>query len=199
MPDRLTLAPLRVLRGERVILRGRQNRTSMTGCATLSALVKEKVRLVVAGLGRPRLSRPRASGRRPWASRARQRRWAAGHEGHCGDGAGLRAGADKHCAPAPSACSRPGLRGQGLGREITPLVLAWAFGVLGVHRVELQVLAGNSGCHRLLPGPRLPPGGHPPPGRALPRRLEGRHPDGPCWSPNAHPQPGTPSQWPGSR
>ena len=36
------------------------------------------------------------------------------------------------------------LRGQGLGREITRLVLAWAFDVLGVHRVELQVLASNS-------------------------------------------------------
>jgi RimJ/RimL family protein N-acetyltransferase len=37
----------------------------------------------------------------------------------------------------------PGLRGQGLGREITRLVLAWAFGELGVHRVELEVLAFN--------------------------------------------------------
>lgn len=37
-----------------------------------------------------------------------------------------------------------GLRGRGLGREITRLVLSWAFGVLGAHRVELEVLAGNS-------------------------------------------------------
>ena len=37
-----------------------------------------------------------------------------------------------------------GLRGRGLGREITRLVLSWAFGVLGAHRIELQVLAGNS-------------------------------------------------------
>src|SRR5215813_12031548 len=38
-----------------------------------------------------------------------------------------------------------------LGREITRLVLAWAFGVLGAHRVELEVLASNSraiGCYR---------------------------------------------------
>ncbi|HEX3513887.1 MAG TPA: GNAT family protein [Trebonia sp.] len=36
------------------------------------------------------------------------------------------------------------MRGRGLGREITRLVLAWAFDVLGVHRVELQALASNS-------------------------------------------------------
>ena len=36
------------------------------------------------------------------------------------------------------------LRGRGLGREVTRLVLAWAFDVLGVHRVELQALASNS-------------------------------------------------------
>ncbi len=35
------------------------------------------------------------------------------------------------------------LRGNGLGREITRLVLDWAFGPLGAHRVELEVLASN--------------------------------------------------------
>jgi ribosomal-protein-alanine N-acetyltransferase len=35
-------------------------------------------------------------------------------------------------------------RGQRLGWEITRLVLSWAFGVLGLHRVELEVLASNS-------------------------------------------------------
>ena len=34
--------------------------------------------------------------------------------------------------------------GRGLGREVTRLVLAWAFDALGVHRVELEVLASNS-------------------------------------------------------
>jgi [ribosomal protein S5]-alanine N-acetyltransferase len=37
------------------------------------------------------------------------------------------------------------------GQETTRLVLAWAFTVLGVHRVELEVLASNSraiGCYR---------------------------------------------------
>ena len=38
---------------------------------------------------------------------------------------------------------RPGLRGRGLGREVTRLVLSWAFEVLGAHRVQLEVLAGN--------------------------------------------------------
>jgi RimJ/RimL family protein N-acetyltransferase len=37
-----------------------------------------------------------------------------------------------------------GLRGHGLGREIARLVLAWAFSVLGAHRIELEVLASNS-------------------------------------------------------
>jgi RimJ/RimL family protein N-acetyltransferase len=35
------------------------------------------------------------------------------------------------------------LRGQGLGRETTRLVLDWAFGPLGAHRVELEVLVTN--------------------------------------------------------
>src|SRR5215470_15581169 len=53
--------------------------------------------------------------------------------------------------PTPSACSCPASAARGLGREFTRLVLAWAFGVLGVHRVELEVLASNSraiGCYR---------------------------------------------------
>ena len=36
------------------------------------------------------------------------------------------------------------LRGQGLGREVTRLVLAWDFGQLGLHRIELEVLAFNT-------------------------------------------------------
>ena len=36
------------------------------------------------------------------------------------------------------------LRGQGLGREITRLVVAWGFGELGLHRIELEVLAFNT-------------------------------------------------------
>ena len=36
------------------------------------------------------------------------------------------------------------LRGRGLGREVTRLVLSWGFDVLGLHRIQLEVLAGNS-------------------------------------------------------
>lgn len=35
------------------------------------------------------------------------------------------------------------LRGHGLGQEIIRLVRAWAFDVLRVHRVQLEVLATN--------------------------------------------------------
>ena len=36
------------------------------------------------------------------------------------------------------------LRGRRLGREVTRLAVAWAFEVMGVHRVEMEVLASNS-------------------------------------------------------
>jgi RimJ/RimL family protein N-acetyltransferase len=42
------------------------------------------------------------------------------------------------------------LRGRGLGREATRLVLVWGFDVLGLHRIQLEVLATNSPairCH----------------------------------------------------
>ena len=50
---------------------------------------------------------------------------------------------DQHSASYSVGVFVADLRGRGLGREVTRLVLAWAFEVLGVHRVELQVLAGN--------------------------------------------------------
>lgn len=37
----------------------------------------------------------------------------------------------------------PGMLGQGLGREVTRCVLAYAFCQLGLHRVDLRVLAFN--------------------------------------------------------
>jgi [ribosomal protein S5]-alanine N-acetyltransferase len=46
---------------------------------------------------------------------------------------------DLHGGIVRGRAARPGL-----GREITRLVLSWAFGELGAHRVELQVLASNS-------------------------------------------------------
>jgi RimJ/RimL family protein N-acetyltransferase len=72
-------------------------------------------------------------------------------KGHCIGSAGLRVDADQHCPIDTLGVFAPGLRGQGLGREITRLVLTRASGVLGAHRVELEVLAGNSraiGCYR---------------------------------------------------
>jgi RimJ/RimL family protein N-acetyltransferase len=90
----------------------------------------------------------------------------------------LRVGADQHCATDTVGVFVPGLRGQGLGREITRLVLAWAFGVLGAHRVELEELASNSraiGCYRACGFRQEGSAARPGP---TPRRLEGLHPDG---------------------
>jgi ribosomal-protein-alanine N-acetyltransferase len=70
--------------------------------------------------------------------------WAIEHEGHCVGTATLWALAYSHCATYSVGLFVAALRGRGLGREVTRLVLAWAFDVLGVHRVELEVLAGNS-------------------------------------------------------
>lgn len=43
---------------------------------------------------------------------------------------------------------RADLRGRGLGEEVTRLVLRHAFGALGLHRVELRVLARNQAAVR---------------------------------------------------
>jgi RimJ/RimL family protein N-acetyltransferase len=51
---------------------------------------------------------------------------------------------DQHCATYTVGLFVADLRGRGLGREITRLVLSWGFDVLGLHRIELEVLAGNS-------------------------------------------------------
>ena len=53
-------------------------------------------------------------------------------------------GAAQHCATYSVGLFVAALRGQGLGREITGLVLSWSFGVLGLHRIQLAVLATNS-------------------------------------------------------
>ncbi len=50
----------------------------------------------------------------------------------------------QHCATYTVGLFVAALRGRGLGREVTRLALAWAFDVLGVHRVQLEVLASNS-------------------------------------------------------
>jgi RimJ/RimL family protein N-acetyltransferase len=50
----------------------------------------------------------------------------------------------QHCATYTVGLFVAALRGRGLGREVTRLVLVWAFGVLGAHRVQLEVLASNT-------------------------------------------------------
>ena len=69
--------------------------------------------------------------------------WAVEYDRHCVGHAGLRVDADQHGATYTVGLFVAELRGRGLGREVTRLVLSWAFGELGVHRVELEVLAFN--------------------------------------------------------
>ena len=152
MLDPLPLPPLPDLPGERVILR-----------AFRASDVDDRLRHPIDpaeedGYG--------SSWRREWDGRryhtrehltARQEppepggyTWAVEHEGQCIGSAGLRVDADQHSATYTVGLFVASLRGHGLGRETTQLVLSWAFGVLGAHRVELEVLASNSraiGCY----------------------------------------------------
>jgi hypothetical protein len=70
MPDRLTLRPLPVLRGERVILRERREPDIDDRLRyPIDPRRRGQLRLVVAaGLGWPPLPHPRAPGGRPWAN-----------------------------------------------------------------------------------------------------------------------------------
>ena len=69
--------------------------------------------------------------------------WAIEYEGQCIGGARLIADADQHSATYAVGVFVASLRGRGLGREVTRLVVAWAFDVLGAHRIQLEVLASN--------------------------------------------------------
>jgi RimJ/RimL family protein N-acetyltransferase len=150
MPDPLPLLPLPVLRGERVVLR--EHRESDIDDRLAHPIDPEEE----DGYG--------SSWRRQWDGRRYHTRedllgppapaqpggytWAVEHEGQCIGSAGLRVDQDQHGAVYTVGLFVARLRGRGLGREITRLVLAWAFGGLGVHRVELQVLADNSAAIR---------------------------------------------------
>jgi len=145
MPDPLPFAPLPVLRGERVLLRGPRDSD-----------IEDRLRHPIDpeeedGYG--------SSWRREWDGRryhtrehlaAARRlepgeyRWAVEHDGRCVGGAGLRVDAGQHRATYTVGLFVAALRGQGLGREITRLVVAWGFGGLGLHRIELEVLAFNT-------------------------------------------------------
>jgi [ribosomal protein S5]-alanine N-acetyltransferase len=146
MLDSLTLPTLPTLRGERVILRGPRDSD-----------VDDRLRHPIDpeeedGYG--------SAWRRGWDGRRyhtreyltadssppdpRTRTWMVEYEGHCIGSAGLEVTPEQHSAEYTVGLFVAALRGRGLGREVTRLVLAWAFDVLGVHRVELQVLASNS-------------------------------------------------------
>jgi len=146
MLDRLPLLPLPKLQGEHVILREPRD-----------ADVEDRLRHPIDPEEEDNYG---SVWRRQWDGRRYHTRehliaarcpsepgtysWAVEHEGSCIGSAGLRIDADQHCATYTVGLFVAALRGRGLGREVTGLVLSWAFDVLGVHRVELEVLASNS-------------------------------------------------------
>ena len=150
MLDPLTMLPFPTLAGERVILRGPRDSD-----------VDDRLRHPIDpeeedGYG--------SSWRREWDGRRRYHTrehvlaylapaeptisgiypWVVEYDGHYIGQAGLWVDREQHLARYTVGLFVAALRGRGLGREITSLVLAWAFDVLGVHRVELQALASNS-------------------------------------------------------
>jgi [ribosomal protein S5]-alanine N-acetyltransferase len=150
--DRLTLPPFPTLQGQRVILRGPRESD-----------VEDRVREPIDpeeedGYG--------SAWRRAWDGRRYHTRepltcdrvprdpsayeWAIEHEGQCIGSTRLVVNRDQHSTTYAVGVFVAGLRGQGLGQEVTRLVLAWGFDVLGLHRIELQVLATNRravGCY----------------------------------------------------
>jgi [ribosomal protein S5]-alanine N-acetyltransferase len=146
MLDPLTLPPLPTLYGERVILRGPRDSD-----------VDDRLRLPIDPEEEDLYG---SAWRREWDGRRYHTReyltagssspdprayaWKVEYDGHCIGSAALDVNSEQHSAEYSVGLFVAALRGQGLGREITRLVLAWAFDVLGVHRVELQVLASNS-------------------------------------------------------
>jgi len=145
MPDPLPFAPLPVLRGERVLLRGLRDSD-----------IEDRLRHPIDpeeedGYGsawrrewdgrRYHTREHLAAARRPEPG---EYRWAVEHDGCCIGSAGLRVDAGQHRATYSVGLFIAALRGQGLGREITRLVVAWGFGGLGLHRIELEVLAFNT-------------------------------------------------------
>jgi ribosomal-protein-alanine N-acetyltransferase len=145
MPDPLPFAPLPALRGERVLLRGPRDSD-----------IEDRLRHPIDpeeedGYGsawrrewdgrRYHTREHLAAARRPEPG---EYRWAVEHNGCCIGGTGLRVDAGQHRATYSVGLFVAALRGQGLGREITRLVVAWGFGGLGLHRIELEVLAFNT-------------------------------------------------------
>lgn len=145
MLDSLVLPPLPMLHGERVILR--EPRDSDVDDRLRHPIDPEEE----DGYG--------SAWRREWDGRRYHTReylasgsaapdprsysWKIEHDGHCIGSAALDVSPEQHCAEYSVGLFVAALRGRGLGRETTRLVLAWAFDGLGAHRVELQVLASN--------------------------------------------------------
>ncbi len=145
MLDRLALPPLPVLGGERTVLRGFRESD-----------IDDRLRHPIDpeeedGYG--------SAWRREWDGRRYSTReqltddrgppdpttytWAIEYDGQCVGSARLVVDPDQHCATYAVGLFVADLRGRGLGREVTRLVVAWAFDVLGVHRIQLDVVDGN--------------------------------------------------------
>jgi RimJ/RimL family protein N-acetyltransferase len=81
-----------------------------------------------------------------WVARvaAQPHSWVVEFGGRCVGAARLHS-LEQHDARASYAIGLqvPALLGMGLGTEVTRLVLAYAFGAIGLHRVGLRVLATN--------------------------------------------------------
>ena len=149
MLDRLELLALPTLRGERVILRQPQESD-----------FDDRLRQPIDPEEEDNYG---STWRRRWDGRRYHARadlsfgsepnqpgaysWAVEYQGRCVGHAALRVNADQHRAVYSVGLFEASVRGQGLGRQITTLILGWAFGALGVHRVELEVLASN---HRAI-------------------------------------------------
>lgn len=151
MLDRLTLLPLPTLHGERVILRRRRYSD-----------IDDRLRQPIDPEEEDNYG---SNWRREWDGRRYHTReyledlaarndehetakpgaysWAVEFQDRCVGHTALQVNTNQHRAAYSIGLFEAGVRGQGLGQEITRLVLAWAFDVLGVHRVELEVLAGN--------------------------------------------------------
>ena len=148
MLDPLPLPELPALRGERVILRGFRESD-----------IDDRLRYPIDpeeedGYG--------SAWRREWDGRRYHTReylvaatargpaepgaytWAVEHNRRCVGSAGLRVDANQHCATYTVGLFVVALRGRGLGREVTRLAVAWGFGGLGLHRIQLEVLAANA-------------------------------------------------------
>jgi RimJ/RimL family protein N-acetyltransferase len=135
MLDRLNLPPLPTLRGERVILRGFRESD-----------VDDRLRYPIDPEewdGRRYHTREHLTARREPPD-PKVYTWAVEHDGRCVGSAGLRVDPDQHCATYSVGLFVPRLRGRGLGQQITRLAVSWAFGELGAHRVQLEVLASNT-------------------------------------------------------